>query len=130
MKIEWTPTGGSKVTLGDDGSRHVIVLEAVGGACAEQVSQLVRGSNPLRNHRGNVAGEFSFRSSKTYASYDAAAGEFLFLYDSLDAAGELLVTFSSETWAFAGAVLRAVQAVQMNGVFWTFRFNFGITTAV
>ena len=129
MKIEWTPTGGSKVTLGDDGAKHVIVLETVGAACVEQVSQLVRGDNPLRLHRGNVSGEFAFRSSKTYASHDAAATAFLTLHGSLDAAGELLVTFSSETWTFAGAVLRAVQAVQINGVFWTFRFNFGITTA-
>lgn len=128
MKVEWTPTGGSLVTLGDDASRHVVQIEGVGAACIEQVSQLVRGSNPLRFNRGNVAGEFSFSSSKSYASYDAAAGAWLTLHAALNATGSLVVTFSSETWTFAGACLRSVQVVRTNGLHWTFRFSFGTTT--
>lgn len=130
MKIEWTPSGGSLVTLGNDASKHVILIEGLTAACAEQVAPLVRGTNPLRFNRGNVAGEFSFSSSKSYASYDAAAGAWLTYHASLNALGSLVVTFSTETWTFADACLRSVSLVRINGAFWTFRFNFGVTTCI
>lgn len=96
----------------------------------EQVSPRLRAANPARFNRGNVAGEFSFSSSKTYATYDAAAAAWLTLHGSINAVGSLVVTFSSETWTFAGACLRSVQFVRDGGLFWTFRFNFGTTTCV
>jgi hypothetical protein len=130
VKIEWTPTGGSLVTLGDDATKHVVSIDSVGAGCVEQLSQLVRGTTPLRANRGNVSGEFSFSSAKTYASYDTAAGAWLTYHASLNAVGSLVVTFSSETWTFAGACLRSVQLVRASGLHWAFRFNFGTTTCV
>jgi hypothetical protein len=61
MKLDWTPTGGSLVTLGDDSVKKSITVESLGGQGQVQVAQFFRGANPSLYARGNSAGRTSWR---------------------------------------------------------------------
>lgn len=130
MKIEWTKTGGSVVTLGDDAARQTIVIESLGGQSLEQVERLFRATVVSRFARGNVAGEFVFTSAKSHADYGVALTFFKAEYARLNEAGSLVATQlpGPITLTMAGAILRGVQRVAQEGLRWHLRYTFGITT--
>src|SRR6185312_4645206 len=95
------------VTLGDDGSKFAVVVEQLGGSCVAQSETLAGGANLALFPRGNVGGEFVFRSSKTYASYHATFAQFQTEYGRLNQQGTLTLIEGAITLTFANAVLKA-----------------------
>ncbi|HXS67950.1 MAG TPA: hypothetical protein VN761_03850 [Candidatus Polarisedimenticolia bacterium] len=132
MQIQFTPnTGLTPVTLGDDGSKFAVVVEQLGGACVAQSETLAGGANLALFPRGNVGGEFVFRSSKTYASYHATFAQFQTEYGRLNQQGTLTLIEGAVTLTFANAVLKAVQRIfdgQHSGSRMGIRYTFAITT--
>lgn len=132
MNIQFTPsTGLIPVTLGDDASKFAILVEHLGGSCLIQNDALAGGVNPATFARGNISGEIIFRSSKTYASYQATFSQFQTEYSRLNQAGTLVLTESGTTLTFANAVLKAVQRIfdaQHSGAHMGIRYTFAITT--
>jgi hypothetical protein len=130
MKAEWTSVtpSVSKVTLGDDANKHAIVLESLGADSQEQVVPLARAANPLRFPRGNAAGEVAFTATKTHASRDAAASYAAGEIARLNQQGTLELTFDTHKLTCASATLKGVRAVSVEGLRWTIRYTFGVTT--
>jgi hypothetical protein len=131
MRIEFTPTGGSAATLGDDASKFAVVVEQLGGSCLAQVEALAGGANPALFTRGNVGGEFIFRSSKTYSDYETTFTQFLAEYARLNQQGALVLTEGAVTLTFANVIVRAVQRIfdaQHSGARMGVRYTFAITT--
>lgn len=127
MKVEFTPTGGTKATLADDASKHVVVLEELGGEAGEQVAPLFRGANPSRFPRGNVAGAVVFTAAKSHSTRDAAAAQAVTEYARLNQKGSLVFTIDTTVLTMAGAVLKSVR-VQLLGTRLSVVYTFGITT--
>ena len=115
------------VTLGDDSAKQTIVLESLGGQSVEQVSPLARGTAVQRFARGNVSGDVVFSSSKSHATRAAAASAWKSEYGRLNEVGTLVLTIDATTLTYAGAVLRSVVGIP-DGVRWTLRYTFGVTT--
>ncbi len=131
MKIQFTPTGGSAATLGDDAAKFAVVVEQLGGACIAQVEALAGGANLALYTRGNVGGEFIFSSSKTYADYETTFTQFLAEYARLNQQGALVLTEGAVTMTFANVIVRAVQRIfdaQHSGARMGVRYTFAITT--
>lgn len=132
MKIQFTPnTGLIPVTLGDDASKFAIVVEQLGGASIAQVESLAGGAHQALFARGNVGGEFVFRSAKSYASYHATFAQFLIEYGRLNQQGSLVLTEGAVTLTFANVILRGVQRLfdaQHSGAHMGIRYTFAITT--
>lgn len=131
MNIQFTPTAGSPATLGDDTAKFAVVVEQLGGSCIAQVESLAGSPNLALFTRGNVGGEFIFRSSKTYVDYQTTFSQFLAEYGRLNQQGTLVLTEGSITLTFANAILRAVQRVfdaQHSGAHMGIRYTFAITT--
>jgi hypothetical protein len=120
--------GGTPATLGDDAARHTIELEQLGGEALEQVEALLRGANPARFARGNVAGDCVFSAGKSHATRAAAIAFFLAEYARLNTQGSLVITEGSATLTLANAICRGVMVARINGLRWTLRYTFGITT--
>src|SRR5882757_6085306 len=105
MKIQFTPgTGLIPVTLGDDAGKFAVVVEHLGGSCLAQSEALAGGANPALFPRGNVGGEFIFRSSKTYAHYRDTFTQFQTEYSRLNQQGTLVLTEGAVTLTFANAI--------------------------
>lgn len=130
MKAEWTSTTPevAKVTLGDDAAKHTLALESLGGGASEQVVPLFRAANPARFMRGNSAGEVVISAAKSHESRAAAATFFKGEYGRINQVGTLELTIDATVMSFAGATLKAVTAVGVEGLRWTVRYQFGITT--
>lgn len=119
------------VTLGNDASKFAIVVEHMGGSCLTQTEPLAGGANPATFARGNIGGEIIFRSSKTYASYEATFGQFQTEYGRLNQSGTLVLTESGTTLTFANAILKSVRRIfdaQHSGAHMGIRYTFAITT--
>jgi hypothetical protein len=132
VKIQFTPnTGLIPVTLGDDASKFAIVVEQLGGTSIAQVEPLAGGAHQALFARGNVGGEFIFRSAKSYASYQATFTQFLTEYSRLNQQGALVLTEGAITLTFAGVILRGVERrfdAQHSGTHMGIRYTFAITT--
>lgn len=131
MNIQFTPAGGSPATLGDDAAKFAVVVEQLGGSCIAQLEPLAGSHNLALITRGNVGGEFVFRSSKTYSDYQTTFTQFLAEYSRLNAQGALVVTEGAVTITFANAILRAVQRIfdaQHSGTRMGIRYTFAIST--
>jgi hypothetical protein len=131
MKIQFTPTGGSAATLGDDANKFAVVVEQLGGSCLAQVEALAGGANLALFTRGNVGGEFIFRSSKTYADYKTTFTQFLAEYSRLNQQGALVLTEGAVTLTFANVIVRSVQRIfdaPHAGARMGIRYTFAITT--
>ena len=132
MQIQFTSsTDLTAVTLGDDASKFAVVVEQLGGACVAQSETLAGGANLALFPRGNVGGEFVFRSSKTYGSYHATFAQFQTEYGRLNQQGTLVLVEGAVTLTFANAVLRSVRRVfdaQHSGAHMGIQYNFAITT--
>jgi hypothetical protein len=128
VKIEFTPTGGSKATLGDDSSRHTIEIESLGGGAVVQALQRFRAAAVVYAQRGLVSGELTFTASKSHADRATAVGFFKTEYGRLNGQGQLVITEAATTLTMDGVVLRGVQCVRFNGLRWTIRYTFAIST--
>jgi hypothetical protein len=132
MQIQFTPTSGlTPATLGDDASKFAIVVEQLAGASIAQIEPLAGGANPAVFPQGNTAGEFIFRSSKTYATYHETFAQFQTEYNRLNQQGTLVLIEGVVTLTFSSAVLRAVQRIfdaQNSGARMGIRYTFSITT--
>jgi hypothetical protein len=132
VQIQFTPsTELTPVTLGDDASKFAVTVEQLGGSCLTQVESLAGGANPALFPRGNIGGEFIFRSSKSYASYHATFTQFQAEYGRLNQQGTLALTEGGVTLTFVNAVLKAVQRIfdaQNSGARMGIRYTFAITT--
>jgi hypothetical protein len=131
MKIQFTPSGGSATTLGDDAAKFAVAVEQLGGACLAQVEALAGGANLALFTRGNVGGEFIFRSSKTYADYETTFTQFHTEYSRLNQQGALVLTEGAVTLTFANVIARSVQRIfdaQHSGARMGIRYTFAITT--
>jgi hypothetical protein len=132
MKIQFTPSAGLiPITLGDDASRFAIVVEQLGGASIAQVESLAGGAHQALFARGNVGGEFVFRSSKSYASFHATFAQFLTEYGRLNQQGSIVLTEGAVTLTFASAILRGVHRLfdaHHSGAHMGIRYTFAITT--
>jgi hypothetical protein len=132
VQIQFTPsTDLTPVTLGSDASKFAIVVEQLGGSCLAQSEPIAGGVNLALFPRGNIGGEFIFRSSKTYASYQATFTQFQTEYGRLNQQGTLVLSEGAVTLTFANALLRAVQRVfdaQHSGAHMGIRYTFAITT--
>lgn len=124
----WTPTGGAAVTLIDDGSKVHGKLEQLGGQGEEQLDNLAFGANPSRLMRGNVAGDCVFTAAKSHADRGTALNYFKTNYGYIGQVGSLVITMDAATLTMAGATLKGVTVAEFNGVRWTLRYTFGITT--
>jgi hypothetical protein len=131
MKIQFTPTGGSPAILADDAAKFAVVVEQLGGFCIAQVESLAGGANLALFTRGNVGGEFVFRSSKTYADYQTTFTQFLTEYGRLNQQGTLVITEGEATLTFSNVILRTVHRIfdaQHSGARMGIRYTFAITT--
>jgi len=131
MNIQFTPAGGSPATLGDDAAKFAVVVEQLGGSCIAQVESLAGGANFALFTRGNVGGEFVFRSSKTHTDYQTTFTQFLVEYGRLNQQGALVITEGDVTLTLANVILRAVQRIfdaQHSGARMGIRYTFAITT--
>ena len=131
MKADWTPTGGTLATLGDDSVKWTLLLEQLGGGIEEQVTRLAFASAVSRLGRGNLEGACVFTAAKSHSSLDVAANFFKAEYARLNQSGLLVLTFTAATLSMSGAVLTGVQRVtseEARGVRWMLRYTFGITT--
>jgi len=90
VQIQFTPINDLiPVTLGDDASKFAMTIEHLGGSCVAQIEPLAGGANPAMFPRGNIGGEFIFRSSKTYASYHITFAQFQTEYSRINQQGTL-----------------------------------------
>lgn len=128
MKAEFTPTGGTLATLGDDAEKHSISLEALAGASAEQVEPLFRAASATRIPRGNAVGECVFTSVKSHASQAAAITFFKAQRALLNGQGALVLTEGLSTLTMSNATLTTVELAGVVGLRWWVRYRFGITT--
>jgi len=131
MNIQFTPIGGSPVTLGDDAAKNAIAVEQLGGSCLAQAESLAGSPNLALFTRGNVGGEFVFRSSKSYADYQTTFTQFLAEYNRLNQQGTLVLTEGAVTLTFDNVILRAVHRIfdaQHSGTHMGVRYTFAITT--
>ena len=131
MNIQFMPTEGSVVTLGDDAVKFAVAVEQLGGASIAQVESLAGGANLALFPRGNIGGEFIFRSSKTYASYQETFSQFHTEYGRLNQQGALVLTEGAITLTFASAILRTVHRIfdaHHSGARMGIRYTFAITT--
>ena len=131
MNIQFTPAGGSPATLGDDATKFAVVVEQLGGSCIAQVESLAGAANLVLFTRGNVGGEFVFRSSKTYTDYQTTFTQFLTEYGRLNQQGTLVIAEGAVTLTFANVILRAVHRIfdtQHSGAHMGIRYTFAITT--
>ncbi|PWU18908.1 MAG: hypothetical protein C5B50_07780 [Verrucomicrobia bacterium] len=128
MKADWTPTGGSLAHLGDDSAKWTMKLEQLGAQSLEHVAQMFGAATVLRLALGNQAGECVFTAAKSHASRDAAAQFFAGELARLNQVGSLVLTFDAQTLTMANAVLKGVGVVGVEGLRWTVRYTFGITT--
>lgn len=132
MLIQFTPSGGILPnTLGDDANKFAVVVEQIGGSSILQSEALAGGANVVLFARGNVGGEFVFRSSKTYADYQTTFSQFRTEYGRLNQKGTLIIVESATVLTMAGAVLKSVQRLfdgQSAGTRMSIRYNFAITT--
>lgn len=128
MNITFTPTGGSAATLGDDPTKWFIQLEQGGAVAIEQVVPLLQSPSPSRQLLGNVSGDEVFTVKHSHASRDAAATYYKGQRATIGTQGSLVMTFTSTTFTFALANLRGVMAIERDGLLWTLRYTFGVTT--
>jgi hypothetical protein len=129
--IQFTPSGGSAATLGDDANKFAVVIEQFVGQSVQQREPLYGGANPVDFVRGNVGGELVFRSSKSYADYATTFTQFKTEYGRLNQKGSLVITQNAVTVTFANAVCKGVQRIfdaQNTGVHMGIRYTFAITT--
>lgn len=130
MKITWTSSAPAlgATTLVDDSVKITGVIESLGGESVCQTEPLYGAATVANFARGNVRGQFSFTARKSHATRDLAmlylAGE----YGRLNQAGTIIITQDSTTLTFAKAVLRGVNLVKPNGLEFTLRYTFEITT--
>jgi hypothetical protein len=132
MQIQFTPnTDLTPVTLGDDATKFAVVVEQLGGASIAQSEALSGGANLAMFARGNVGGEFIFRSSKTYPSYHATFAQFQAEYSRLNQQGRLVLTEGAVSLTFANTILRGIHRIfdaQHSGTHMGIRYTFAITT--
>jgi len=126
----WTPTGASAITLGDVSQKWTMKLEQLGGQAVEEVIPLFRAANPLRIPRGNVSGDCIFTSAKSFANRAQAVTFFASQFALLNGQGALTLTIDTAALTMAQAVFRGLQTTEINGLRWTLRYSFGITTMV
>ena len=125
--ITWTPSGGSLVTLGDDANKLTIRFGDASQECLVQDEPLAGGTNPYLKARGNVAGQFSFTATKSYASLDLMIAALLAELARCGQGGSLVLTRGSTTMTMAGAVLRSVsRAPESEGVKLSITYQFRI----
>lgn len=127
MKIEWKKVGGAYVTLGDDAARHTIQIDQWAGAAQMQEEPLVRAANPFVEPRGNVAGVFAFRATKSHSTLDAAAAAFFAEYARIGEKGELKITVTTGVITYNVAYLLNVTRGLKEGVRLEVAYSFKIT---
>jgi len=133
MRVTFTPTGDSAVTLADSSAAPLIagVLEQFGGASLVQTEKRYGQSTEIDFPRGNIGGDFIFTAGCSYATLDAAAGAFAAAFALLNEQGSLAFTpnpAGSVTLTMANAILRDVHRVKWDGVRLELRYTFKITT--
>jgi hypothetical protein len=132
MQIHFTPTGASApVTLGDDADKFAVAVEQLSGTSLAQIESLAGGATLAVFPRGNVGGQFVFRSSKSYATYHETFAQFLAEYSRLNQQGSLVLTEGAVALTFAGAILRGVERLfdaHHSGARMGIRYTFAITT--
>lgn len=134
MKLEWTKRGATvAVVLGDDADRTTkgtIAIEDLGGEAIVQIEPLAFGANPFQETRNNVAGQFVFTVTRTFASQDLANAYLAAEYARIGEQGNLVWSRAAKLFTFTNAVLRAVRPAQIQGVKVIMRYTFNITTLV
>jgi hypothetical protein len=132
MKITFTPTGGSTVTLADHTATPAInaLIEQWGGQSVVQTEKRYGQAAEIDFPRGNVGGDFVFTAGCSYTNYDGPIDAFVTAFALLDAQGALVVTPTPgvTTATMANAVLRDVHRVLLNGHRLELRYTFKITT--
>jgi hypothetical protein len=103
-------------------------LERLGSEGVEQVVPLFQGANPFRQMLGNVSGGCVFTAAKSHADRPTAANFFKGEVARVGQQGTLVLTIDSATITMGNATLRGVAAVAVDGVRWTVRYTFGVTT--
>jgi hypothetical protein len=130
VKIEFT-VSSTTATLGDDANKFAVVLEQLGGASIAQNDLLAGGTSPALFPRGNVGGDFVFRSAKSYTDYQTTFAQFKTEYSRLNQQGTLKLTEGGTALTFSNAILKGVQRIfdaQSSGVHMSIRYTFAITT--
>jgi hypothetical protein len=132
VKIVFTPIGGSTVTLADHTASPPVnaLIEQWGGQSVVQTEKRYGQTSEIDFPRGNVGGEFVFTAGCSYASYEGPIDAFVTAFGLLNGQGALVVTPTpgSTTATMAGAVLRDVHRVLLNGYRVELRYTFKITT--
>jgi len=131
MLIQFTPSGGSAATLGDDANKYQVVIEQLGGSSVVQNEPLYGANNPVLFARGNVGGELVFTSAKTYADYKTTFTQFKTEYGRLNQKGSLVITEDTVTVTLANVICKGVQRIwdaQRTGAHMGIRYTFAITT--
>jgi hypothetical protein len=135
MLIQFTPNGGLiPATLGDDANKFGVTIEQLGGSALAQIETLAGGGFPAQFPRGNVSGDFVFRSTKTYPDNKTTFSTFKTQYGWLNQQGTLILTeggAGAVTLVFVGAILRNLQRPFDSanaGARMSLRYTFAITT--
>ncbi len=132
MKIVFTPTGGSAVTLADHTASPPVnaLIEQWGGQSVVQTEKRYGQAAEIDFPRGNVGGEFVFTAGCSFVDYDSPIDAFVTAFGLIDSQGTLVVTPTpgTATATMTGAVLRDVHRVLLNGHRIELRYSFKITT--
>ncbi len=129
MKIEWLKTGAAAhVVLADDAQRHTIIIDEWSAAAAVQQEPLIGAAHPFQQPRGNVAGVFSFRSTKSHTTLDAAVEAYHGEVARAGERGQLKITTINKVITYT-ALLAAVQRGQKEGVRQEIAYQFLTTSS-
>lgn len=128
MIITWNP--GTLVTLVDDVNKLTGIIESWTGSSIVQEAPLYAAAIQVLNPLGNVRGDFVFTARKSFGTRTLALQALATEYARINGQGTLLVTQDSATLTMANAVLKQVALVRPNGLEFTFRYTFEMTTLV
>jgi hypothetical protein len=97
----------------------------------EQREPLAGAANAVIFPRGNVSGDFVFRSGVTAKDYPGTLAIWAAVYALLNCQGTLVITQGSITNTALNAMLKKIERLfddRCGGVFVGIRYTFGITT--
>jgi hypothetical protein len=126
MLVQFTPSGGSTVTLGDDSVKNLVTIERLGTTAQQQVAALFEAEEVLRIPRGNLSGECVFIAEKSHDSITSAITYFRGEVARANQKGALVFSKGATTLTMNNAFLVDVSVVRILGVLWAIRYSFGI----
>lgn len=134
MIIQFTPVGAAQATtLANDTVRppYPATIEQLGGQSLVQLENLAGGANPALFPRGNVSGDFVFRSRQSYADLGTTWTVFQSMFALLNSQGTIVLMQDAATLMFSNAILKGVNRIfgsDTGGVHMEIRYTFAITT--